>query len=204
MNTSETTPFLKDPAGQEHLLSGELITIGRAIECDIVITGKRVSREHTRVRREGWRVILEDLNSTNGTYLNDERVLAPVQLRDGDRLGIGGVALVFHDLDVTHRDQLLPELELDLAAATVRVNRQPVSLTHKEYLLLTYLFERRGQVCSKDDIGESVWPEYKEGVFDYQVENLVRRLRIKLEPDPGEPQLLVTVRGLGYKLVPVN
>ena len=58
MNTPETIPFLTDPAGQEHQLSGALITIGRAIECDIVITGKRISREHAQVRREGWRVIL--------------------------------------------------------------------------------------------------------------------------------------------------
>ena len=41
--------------------------------CDIVITSKRVSREHTRLQREGRKVVVEDLNSTNGTYLNGER-----------------------------------------------------------------------------------------------------------------------------------
>jgi DNA-binding response OmpR family regulator len=46
-----------------------------------------------------------------------------------------------------------------------------------------------------------VWPEYQEGIYDYQIENLVRRLRARLEPDPGNAQLLITVRGLGYKLV---
>ena len=62
-------------------------------------------------------------------------------------------------------------------------------------------WERQGEVCSKDDIGIAVWPEYQEGVYDYQIENLVRRLRAKLEPDSSDPQLLLTVRGLGYKLV---
>ena len=38
-------------------------------------------------------------------------------------------------------------------------------------------------------------------LYDYQVENLIRRLRAKLEPDPANPQLLLTMRGLGYKLV---
>ena len=47
----------------------------------------------------------------------------------------------------------------------------------------------------------AVWPEYNGEVYDYQVENLVHRLRQTLEYEPSEPQLLVTVRGLGYKLV---
>ena len=50
--------------------------------------------------------------------------------------------------------------------------------------------------------GTEVWPEYRdEGVYDYQIENLVRRLRSRFEPDPANPQLLVTVRGRGYKLI---
>jgi hypothetical protein len=201
MKTSEPVPFLIDPAGQEHLLTGEVTTIGRAVENEVVITSKRVSREHACVRREGWRVVLEDLNSTNGTFLNDERVLAPVNLRDGDRIAIGDVTLIFHDPDITFRDTPLPELEVDVAAGIVRVNRRMVSLSPKEFALLTFLYEHHNQVCSKDDIGRAVWPEYQEGVYDYQVENLVRRLRSKLESDPSDPQLLLTVRGLGYKLV---
>ena len=76
-----------------------------------------------------------------------------------------------------------------------------VELSAKEFALLGYLFDHSGQVCSKDDIGDAVWPEYQEGVYDYQIENLVRRLRAKLELDPANPQLLLTMRGLGYKLV---
>ncbi len=88
-----------------------------------------------------------------------------------------------------------------MTAGVVRVDRQAVPLAPKEFALLTYLYEHGGEVRSKDDIGYAVWPEYHEGVYDYQVENLVRRLRSKLEPDPANPQLLLTVRGLGYKLV---
>jgi DNA-binding response OmpR family regulator len=201
MTASEQVPSLSDPTGREHPLSGEIITIGRAVENDIVITSKRVSREHARVRREGWRAILEDLGSTNGSFLNDERVLAPVELHDKDRIKIGDVILIFHDPDITYRETPFPVLEVNVVAGTVRLDRQAVPLAPKEFALLTYLYERNGEVCSKDDIGYAVWPEYHEGVYDYQVENLVRRLRSKLEPDPGNPQLLLTVRGLGYKLV---
>jgi hypothetical protein len=201
MPPTDHVPSLTDPTGREHLLSDEITTIGRALENDIVITSKRVSRGHARVRREGWRAILEDMGSTNGTFVNDERVLAPVELHDGDRVSIGDVTLIYHDPDITYRDTPFPDLEMNLEAGVVRVDRRLVTLAPKEFALLAYLYERCGQVCSKDDIGNAVWPEYHEGVYDYQVENLVRRLRSKLEPDPANPQLLLTLRGLGYKLV---
>jgi pSer/pThr/pTyr-binding forkhead associated (FHA) protein len=200
-STAKQPPSLTDPTGREHLLGGESITIGRAIENEIVITSKRVSREHARVRREGWRAILEDLGSTNGTFLNDERIMSPMELHDKDRIKIGDVVLVFHDPDITTRDNPFPELEVNVTAGVVRVDRQMVTLAPKEFTLLAYLYQHTGEVCSKDDIGHAVWPEYQEGVYDYQIENLVRRLRTKLEPDSANPQLLLTIRGLGYKLV---
>jgi two-component system response regulator RegX3 len=114
----------------------------------------------------------------------------------------GDVSFVFHDPDTTSRENPVPDLEVDLAAGVIRVNRKPITLSPKEYALLAYLHNRRGQVCSKDDIGRSVWPEYSDvGIFDYQIENLVRRLRTRIELDPANPQLLFTIRGLGYKLL---
>ena len=197
---SKDVPSLIDPAGREHVLKSDLTIIGRSVDCDVVITSKRISREHTSIRRQGWRIYLEDLGSTNGTFLNGERISNATQLRDGDQIKVGDVVFNFHDPDVTYQDTPLPELEVDIAAGVVRVDRQAVSLAPKEFDLLAYLYDRQGQVCSKDEIGTAVWPEYKDGVFDYQIENLVRRLRAKLEPDPASPQMLLTVRGRGYKL----
>ena len=195
-------PFLTDPNGQEHHLSIEPATIGRAVECDIVIARKSISRENTRIHREGRHWFVEDLGSTNGTYLNGELTIAPMKLRDGDSIKVGDVTFIFHDPDTTTRENPVPHLDVDAAAGVVRVNRKVVTLSPKEYLLLAYLHERRGQVCSKDDIGHAVWPEYERGgIFDYQIENLVRRLRTRIEFDPATPQLLFTVRGLGYKLM---
>jgi pSer/pThr/pTyr-binding forkhead associated (FHA) protein len=202
MPQNKSGPFVTDPNGLEHRLSVQAVTIGRAMECDIVIASKRISRENTRIRQDGRHWFVEDLASTNGTYLNGERIITGMKLRDGDSIKVGDVIFIFHDPDTTTRENPVPELEVDSTAGVVRVNRKAVSLSPKEYLLLAYLYERRGQVCSKNDIGLAVWPEYVSGgIFDYQIENLVRRLRTRIELDPADPGMLFTVRGLGYKLM---
>ncbi|MFC1879366.1 FHA domain-containing protein [Chloroflexota bacterium] len=200
MSSAENLAYLVDPSGKQHKLSGPSANIGRAVESDVVIASKRVSREHARIRKEGHYWLLEDLASTNGTYLNEERISAPQRLRDGDRVTVGEVTFSFHDPDMTTRDNPYPELEVNIDAGVVRLDRQAISLSPKEFALLVHLYDRRGKVCSKDAIGAAVWAEYQEGVYDYQIENLVRRLRTKIENDPAEPLLLITVRGLGYKL----
>lgn len=199
--TSQNTPYLKDLSGHEHLLGNAITRLGRAVECDIVIVSKKASREHAHIRREGRRVFLDDQQSTNGTYLNGERVTGSVQLRDGDQLTIGEVAFTFHDPDTTSRETPFPQLDVNVEAGEVRLNRKLIQLSPKEFALLAFLNENRGKVCSKDEIGRTVWAEYQSGIFDYQIENLIRRLRTKIEIDPNAPILLLTVRGLGYKLV---
>jgi hypothetical protein len=201
MATTERLPFLTDPPGREHVLRDESTTVGRAAGNQIVVTSKRVSRKHARLLRQGWRVILEDLGSTNGTYLNGERVRTRVELRDEDRVKVGDVVLTFHDPNVTFPETALPTLDVDLAAGVVRVDRELVELSAKEFALLAYLYQHQGEVCSKEEIGRAVWPEYEDAVYDYQIESLVGRLRHRIEPDPAEPKLLVTLRGLGYKLL---
>jgi len=81
-------PCLSDPGGQQHELDKDIVTIGRAIENDIVVTSKRVSREHARIRREGRKLLLEDLGSTNGTFVN-EKPVTEAQLKLDSRLRIG-------------------------------------------------------------------------------------------------------------------
>jgi DNA-binding response OmpR family regulator len=194
-------PYLEDPLGNEHMLDFDITHLGRSVENEVVIISNRASREHAIIRRDGRKVFLEDLNSTNGTFLNGERVLGSAQLRDGDEVMVGEVVFKFHDPDTTTRETPFPELEVNVEAGEVRLNRRRLSLSPKEFALVAYLYENRGKVCSKDDIGRAVWSEYQSGIFDYQIENLVRRLRTKIEIDPNDPQLLVTVRGLGYKML---
>jgi hypothetical protein len=76
------------------------ITIGRGQENDLVITHdfpgwETVSRHHVRVCEQGGRWVVEDLDSTNGVYVNGRRTGHNL-LREGWRLGVGGVEFIFH------------------------------------------------------------------------------------------------------------
>jgi pSer/pThr/pTyr-binding forkhead associated (FHA) protein len=77
-----------DHRGRSYELADEL-TVGRAAGCQITLDDTYVSQLHARVFRKEGQLYVEDLGSTNGTYLNRKKVTAPVALRKGDRLQIG-------------------------------------------------------------------------------------------------------------------
>lgn len=78
-----------------------------------------------------------------------------------------------------------------------------VSLTAKEYKLLLYLAENPNKIVNKERLCEVVWGEDYFG-YDNTISVHVRHLREKLEEKPSKPQIIVTVIGLGYKLVKRN
>ena len=77
-----------DQKGQNYDLGDEL-TGGRAGGCQITLDDTYVSELHARVFRREGQLYVEDLGSTNGTYLNRRKVTAPIAIRKGDRLQIG-------------------------------------------------------------------------------------------------------------------
>jgi DNA-binding response OmpR family regulator len=92
----------------------------------------------------------------------------------------------------------LADLTLDPGTRTVQVaGHPPRHLTHLEFRLLYTLMINRGQVLPTSDIVEHVWGYSGEGSKDL-VRGLVRRLRLKVEPDPRRPRYVLTVPGLGY------
>ena len=88
-------------------------------------------------------------------------------------------------------------LELDSTSCRVTLNGKPVSLTATEFRLLEFLMSRPGVVFSRDQLLDSVWGR-NYAVTDRTVDVYILRLRQKTEPDPGNPQLIRSVRGFGY------
>jgi hypothetical protein len=68
---------------------GEELVVGRAEKCHIVLDDTYVSQMHARIFSKGDSVMVEDLGSTNGTYLNRRRITSPSELQRGDHVKIG-------------------------------------------------------------------------------------------------------------------
>jgi hypothetical protein len=77
-------------AGQAFELTGELMTIGReASHAIALVNDMGVSRTHAQIVRQGDQTLIEDLGSTNGTYVNGIRISAPTPIKPGDTLQLG-------------------------------------------------------------------------------------------------------------------
>ncbi|MFQ5794961.1 MAG: response regulator transcription factor [Candidatus Bipolaricaulia bacterium] len=93
----------------------------------------------------------------------------------------------------------LGDLVIDDASKEVRVRGQLVGLSPKEYELLKLLASKPGRVFSNEEILEAVWPERGYASAE-DVKKYVYLLRNKVEVNTEQPELIVTVRGFGYKL----
>lgn len=90
-------------------------------------------------------------------------------------------------------------LVVDSAAQDAIVDGSPAGLTQKEFKLIHLLASRAGRAVSRDYLLGQIWAG--EGLAsDKNVAVYIRRIRQKIEHDPEEPRLLLTVRGFGYKL----
>jgi DNA-binding response OmpR family regulator len=90
------------------------------------------------------------------------------------------------------------DVRVDPVAKTVTRAGQPVEFTAQEFKLLSHFLAHPGRTFSREELLSAAWG------YDYQgsartVDNFMRQLRLKLEPDPEEPRHFVTVRGLGYR-----
>ncbi len=75
-----------------------------------------------------------------------------------------------------------------------------IKLSHKETEILSYLHKNKNRVVSRYDLLENVWG-YEEQITTRTVDNFIVRLRQKVEINPNQPKIILTVHGSGYKLV---
>jgi DNA-binding response OmpR family regulator len=108
----------------------------------------------------------------------------------------GGSGLASDQKAVTHAD-----LSVDPVTRIVTLKENDIELTATEFNLLWFLVCHPRQVFSRDRLLENVWG-YSEYVDPSTVTVHIRRLREKIESDPGKPRMLLTVWGVGYKFEP--
>jgi DNA-binding response OmpR family regulator len=93
----------------------------------------------------------------------------------------------------------LGDLLIDPSRHAVTIRGEEVSLTPKEFGLLEHLARNRGRVLTRAAILDHVWGS-DEFLDEHTVDVHIRWLRQKIEQDPGSPEIILTVRGVGYKL----
>lgn len=93
----------------------------------------------------------------------------------------------------------LGPVEIDLGAATARKEGIELELSALEYRLLLHFAQHAGKLVTRDALRNVIWDDAGEFVSDNALNVYIRRLREKIEDDPSDPQIIMTVRGMGYK-----
>ena len=186
---------------------------------DIELSSEVVSRRHVEILQRDSQFFLRDLGSTNGTMLDDDRILPGklYELKHNSKIGLGVegdsayIILQFKETEGTNiidRKKAIPRvkitwLKIDEAKKDAWVDGKQAKLSKKEYDLLQYLYRYAGNICSRDEIIKSVWPESKDpgAISDATIDQLVHRLREKVEPEPSQPVRVVSKKAFGYMLV---
>lgn len=94
----------------------------------------------------------------------------------------------------------LGNLSVDMVKGTVEKAGKEVYLSAMEYRLLLIFLNHRGMVLTRSVLLEEIWDAAGEFVNDNTLTVYIKRLREKIEDDPANPKILLTVRGIGYRL----
>ncbi len=191
---------------------------------DIELNDEVVSRQHMEILLKDDKYWVRDLGSTNGTTLNDDRIIAGnlYELKHNSRIGLGvegasaRVMLVFkesEDTNIIHgkgdragkngKVSKVAWLKIDERKKEALVDGKQKKLSKKEYELLLFLSRNAGNICSRDEIIEAVWPESRDlsAISDATIDQLIHRLREKVEPDPTKPSRIISKKAFGYMLL---
>ena len=105
-----------------------------------------------------------------------------------------------HSLSTNSEITTIGRLKVDFNAFHAAHDGVEIKVSHKELEVLHYLFKNKSQVVSRYDLLENVWG-YEEQITTRTVDNFIVRLRQKIETNPNQPKIILTVHGSGYKLI---
>lgn len=94
----------------------------------------------------------------------------------------------------------LGNLKVDFSSFEAWVNGESVKMSHKEFEILQYLWKHKNEIVSRDDLLDNIWgTEYQP--TSRTIDNFILKLRQKIEEDPNHAKIILTVHGVGYRLL---
>ncbi len=94
----------------------------------------------------------------------------------------------------------IKNVEINLSSGKVLKEGKEIELTALEYKILVMLFENRGKMITREQILSYIWDSEENFVNDNTLTVYIKRIREKIEDNPNKPEIIKTVRGLGYKI----
>jgi len=201
---------LRVEVAEDGLAALEAVRTGRPdlLVLDIMLPGLDGFEVCSRLRAEGNHIPTlmltaraEEADRVRGLETGaDDYVVKPFSIREV----VARVDALFRRLDFDRGAPATIRIgaaEVDFQAMTVRRDGEdPTPFPEKEAGILRYLLEHPDRAVTRDELLLNVWHYPVAGIETRTVDNYIVRLRARIEPDPRKPEIVVTVRGRGYRL----
>lgn len=145
----------------------------------------------------------EEIDKVLGLELGaDDYITKPFSLREL----LARTKAILRRTEETHspasqqEEVVIGGLKVNFKAFTAYQKNKQVTLSHKEFEILSFLWKHKNKTVSRDDLLNKIWG-YEESPTTRTVDNFIVKLRQKIEKDPNRPQIILTVHGIGYKLI---
>ncbi len=191
--------------GPQHILLSENVTVGRSPQNDLQIEKIEISRQHIRIYASGSQFFVEDLQSSNGTWVNKRTLIGKRKLANGDVIDLAMVTR-FQFIGSTGSSgtssiqpsqAALKPIYIDWKTEQVFVRQREIKpqLDKREFRILSQLYDQSRIVTAHELM--KFWPP-DEAVTEPDIDQVIRRLRDRIALVDDSRQYIQTIPGVGY------
>lgn len=142
----------------------------------------------------------EEIDKVLGLELGaDDYITKPFSLREL----LARVKVILRrteNLNAANNEYTVGNLNINFSNYSARSNGEDVNLSHREFEVIKYLIDNKNNIVTRDDLLRDVWG-FENKITTRTIDNFILRLRQKIETDSNHPKIILTIYGVGYKLV---